>query len=225
MPSGQSTEAPCDMTTKLVHSEDPNALSAVRRVLAEQACFAMPTDTVYGLCADPRGDASVQSLFAAKGRPETKAIPVLLGSLDQLPEIAAVPLPPLAEHLAKHFWPGPLTLILEAGAGLPDALLAGGTTVAVRVVANPIFHRIALATGPLATTSANRSGGQDCQTAAQVMAQLGGRIPLVLDGGASPDTRPSTIVKPEGEGIRILRTGSLEPAVRRFAEQCGTSVL
>lgn len=223
MSSGQSMEAPCNMTTKL-YSEDPNALSAVRRVLAAQACFAMPTDTVYGLCADPRRDASVQSLFAAKGRPESKAIPVLLGSLAQLPEIAAVPLPPLTEHLAEHFWPGPLTLILEARKGLPDALLAGGTTVAVRVVANPVFHRIALATGPLATTSANRSGGRDCQTADQVMIQLAGRIPLVLDGGASPDTRPSTIVRPEGERIHILRTGSLEPAVRRFAEQCGASV-
>ena len=89
MPPGQSTEAPCNMTTKLMHSEDPDALLAVRRVLAAQACFAMPTDTVYGLCADPRGNASVQSLFAAKGRPESKAIPVLLGSLAQLPEIAA----------------------------------------------------------------------------------------------------------------------------------------
>lgn len=212
------------MTTKLVYSEDPASLSVVRRVLAEHGCFAMPTDTVYGLCADPRGNASVQSLFAAKGRPESKAIPVLLGSLEQLPEIAAMPLPPLAEHLAEHFWPGPLTLILEARAGLPDVLLAGGTTVAVRVVANPIFRRIALATGPLATTSANRSGGQDCQTAAQVMAQLGGRIPLVLDGGTSPDTRPSIIVRPEDEGLRILRTGSLEPAVRRFAEQRGASI-
>ena len=212
------------MLTKLVHSEDPDALPAVRRVLAEQACFAMPTDTVYGLCADPRGNTAVQSLFTAKGRPESKAIPVLLGSLEQLPEIAAVPLPALTARLAEHFWPGPLTLILEARAGLPDALLAGGTTVAVRVVANPVFRRVALATGPLATTSANRSGGQDCQTAAQVMAQLDGRIPLVLDGGASPDTRPSTIVSPVGKGIRILRTGSLEPAVRRFAEQCGASV-
>ena len=212
------------MLTKLVHSEAPDALPAVRQVLAEQACFAMPTDTVYGLCADPRGNKAVQSLFTAKGRPESKAIPVLLGSLEQLPEIAAVPLPPLTARLAEHFWPGPLTLILEARAGLPDALLAGGTTVAVRVVANPVFRRVALATGPLATTSANRSGGQDCQTAAQVMAQLDGRIPLVLDGGASPDTRPSTIVRPEGKGLRILRTGSLEPAVRRFAEQCGASV-
>ena len=212
------------MLTKLVHSEAPDALPAVRRVLAEQACFAMPTDTVYGLCADPRGNTAVQSLFAAKGRPESKAIPVLLGSLEQLPEIAAVPLPALTTRLAEHFWPGPLTLILEARAGLPDALLAGGTTVAVRVVANPVFRRVALATGPLATTSANRSGGQDCQTAAQVMAQLDGRIPLVLDGGASPDTRPSTIVSPAGKGIHILRTGSLEPAVRRFAEQCGASV-
>ena len=212
------------MSTQLVHSEDPDALPAVHRVLAAQACFAMPTDTVYGLCADPRGKASVQSLFVAKGRPESKAIPVLLGSIGQLPDIAAVPLPPLTERLAEHFWPGPLTLILKARADLPEALLAGGTTVAVRVVDNPVFHRVALATGPLATTSANRSGGKDCQTAAQVMAQLGGRIPLVIDGGPSPDTRPSTIVKPEGEGFRILRTGSLDPAVRRFAEQCGASV-
>lgn len=211
------------MHTAIVSAHDDQVLRRVQDILDARLSFALPTDTVYGLACrfdDPQG---IQSIYEAKGRPGHKALPVLLGTEDHLSQVTPPSRSPLLRALGERFWPGPLTLILEAGPHLPPDLLAGGSTVAVRVVAHPVFQSIAMVTGPLATTSANRSGDSDCGTAPAVLRQLRGRIPLIVDGGATPETRPSTIVEVQSDTATILREGSLSSAVRAFMQDWSAS--
>lgn len=189
-------------------------LDCVHRVLATGMPFALPTDTVYGLACAYDNPQAIRALYRVKGRPVGKAIPVLLGAMSQLPLVAPASRTDLTAQLMARFWPGPLTIILEAHPALPAALLADGTTVAVRVVDNPVFQAIALRMGPLATTSANLSGQSDCSRASDVLAQLQGRIPLIVDGGPTPETQPSTIVAVANDGITVIREGSLSTAIR-----------
>lgn len=202
--------------TTILAAAAPELRSRVQAAAAAHQPFALPTDTVYGLSCPFDDRVAIEALYRVKGRSKDKAIPVLLGTKAQL----ALVVPPwpsaLVKRLADHFWPGPLTIVMEARPGLPSALLGGGDTVAVRVVDHPVFQAVAAFTGPLATTSANLSGRPDCSDAQAVEAQLEGRIPLIVDGGRSPQSRPSTIVQAHGERLRILRAGSLSEAVQNL---------
>jgi L-threonylcarbamoyladenylate synthase len=162
---------------------------------------------VYGVGAVIWNEQAVRKLYEAKLRPADKAIPVLLADVTDLPLVAAHP----SRHalsLAKRLWPGPLTIVLPRVDGIPDEVTAGGATVAVRVPDHALVRALIRTTGaPLATTSANRSGQPSPVTAEEVVAQLGSRIPLVLDGGPCPGGAPSTIVDLTGPTPVILRSG------------------
>ena len=181
-------------------------------VLRSGGIVAFPTDTVYGIGAHAYLSAAVEQLYVAKGRPEVKAIPLLISSLAALPEVAAE-IPDQAYTLAARFWPGALTLVLRRTARVPDAVTSGGDTVAVRVPDHPVVQALIAALGaPLAATSANRSEQPAPATAGDVAAQLGGRIHLILDGGTCPGGVASTVLDLTVSPARILRQGGIPAA-------------
>ncbi len=176
--------------------------------------IAVPTDTVYGLVCRFNSSGAIEELYRVKDRPPEKALPVLIGDESQLAQVVAGPLPALARELIAAFWPGPLTLILPALPHLPPVLTAGGSTVGVRIPNQPFLRELARRAGPLASSSANRSGGPECSTAAEVLAQLDGRIPLLVDGGSTPLGQASTVLDLSTTPPRILREGPLGATVR-----------
>ena len=198
---------------------DPAALDLACALLADEQVIAAPTDTVYGVFARPASAVAIERLYLAKARPPDKAIPVLISDDAQLGALVRSPLPAAAIALMQQFWPGALTLILPALPHLPANLTAGQPTLAVRMPAHDGLRRLLRRTGPLAATSANRSGGDETHTAAEVAAQLDGRIPLILADDPPPtaDRGPaSTIVDCSGPVPTVLRAGPLDAAVRRL---------
>jgi L-threonylcarbamoyladenylate synthase len=194
--------------TALLPIHDAQAIEQALALLRGGAPIAFPTDTVYGVGASALDSAAVLRLYAVKRRPLTQAIPLLIADHADLAQVA-VEVPALALRLAR-LWPGALTLVLTAAAQLPDTLLAGGTTVAVRLPDHAWLRGLIRALGtPLAATSANLHGGPDPRTAAEVLEQLGGALPLVVDGGPTPGSVPSTIVDCTGAQPRLLRAGAL----------------
>jgi len=152
---------------------------------------------------------AVRKLYEAKLRPAGKAIPVLLADAADLALVAGS-LSGDALRLATRFWPGPLTLVVPRAERVPDEVTAGGATVAVRVPDHDLARALIREVGaPLAATSANLSGQPSPITAGEVVAQLGSRIALVLDGGACPGGIASTVVDLTGPAPVILRTGPL----------------
>jgi len=182
--------------TRLIKADLAGAVEEAAEALERGEVVAFPTDTVYGIAA---GHGNIEALFAAKGRPKERRIPILLSDASHLEASAIVT--PAARALAERFWPGPLTIVLVA---------PRRGTLAFRVPANDLARRlIAASGGGLPVTSANRSGHPDATTAAEVLEQLDGRIALVLDGGRTPGGVPSTVVDCTGNGIRILREGAI----------------
>lgn len=171
--------------------------------------MAFPTDTVYGVGAIAWDAVAVGKLYAAKLRSPDKAIPILLADPADL-ALVARDLTPAAVRIAERFWPGPLTLVVPRSERVPDAVTAGGDTVAVRVPAHDLARALIRAAGaPLATTSANLSGRPSPVTAAEVAAQLQGRIAMILDGGPCPGGVPSTVVDLTAGRPVILRPGPI----------------
>jgi L-threonylcarbamoyladenylate synthase len=195
------------METRVIPAASPEWLEEALTVLREGGVVAFPTDTVYGVGADPLREEAVAALFQAKGRPAEKAIPLLLSEASQM-EAVAREVPAAAEILARRFWPGPLSLVLRAREEVPPLVRAGGDTVALRMPAHPVALRLIAAFGrPLAVTSANLSGHPSPATAEEVLAQLQGRIPLLVDGGRCPGGEPSTVLDLTVDPPRVLRPG------------------
>lgn len=191
------------MTARLTPADIPTAADALR---AGQL-VAFPTETVYGLGANALDPAAVARIFAAKGRPATNPLIVHVADAAELGSVAAE-VPPLAAKLIAAFWPGPLTLVLPKIAGVPDAMTAGGPTVAVRCPNHPLARELLRAAEvPVAAPSANRSGELSPTTAEHVLASLGGRIEFVLDGGPCPGGLESTVLDVTGPVPRLLRPG------------------
>lgn len=187
------------MKTRLLQADAPGAVEEAAAALANGELVAFPTDTVYGLAC---GHDHVRKLYVAKDRPKEKRIPVLLSDATNLEASAMVT--PAARALALAFWPGPLTLVLVA---------PRRGTMAFRVPDHPVARRlIAASGGGLPVTSANRSGQGDARTAEAVMAQLDGRIALVLDGGPTTGGVASTVVDCTSDRIKILREGAIATA-------------
>ena len=154
--------------------------------------LAIPTDTVYGLGADPFNASAVQRLYTLKGRPDGKPIPLVLSSVDDVYRVAQN-LPDYFFHLTKRFWPGGLTIIVEAKDLLP-VLTAGGNTVGVRIPNNPLLLKILQAFGgPAAITSANLSGEPPATSVQEIGKSLASRIDMIVDGGKTPGPIPSTV--------------------------------
>lgn len=171
--------------------------------------IAIPTDTFYGLSADPFNLAAVERVFRVKGRPESQALPILVNSIEMaVTLIRDVPDPFLA--LANKFWPGALTLIVEATHRVPLKVTGNTGRVALRWpksnIANALIEAVE---GPITGTSANLSGQPSCSSAQQIVAQLNDRLPLILDSGDTGGTQASTIVRIDGDRWSIAREGAI----------------
>jgi L-threonylcarbamoyladenylate synthase len=193
------------MHTEILPPDYPQAILRAHALIQGGELVAFPTDTVYGLGASIHDPQAIDQLYVVKGRDAAKAIAVLIGELDDLPQIAQ-PMSREALLLAERFWPGPLTLVVARQSGLPDNL-SPLPTVGVRMPDHPVALALLRRTGPLAVTSANRSGRPNATTAREVHEQLGGLIPLILDGGRTPGGEPSTVVDCTASMPAILRPG------------------
>ncbi len=173
--------------------------------------LGMPTDTFYGLAADPFNLRAVERVYEIKSRSRHKPLSLLIQDTDQAEELAK-PLPEEFHALAKKFWPGPLTIIVKAASRLPLKVTANTGNVALRVPNAQIPIAVVQAAQiPITATSANLSGENECTTAIAVRDQLGMRIPIIVDGGTSPREIASTIVDLTDEEARwkILREGAI----------------
>ncbi len=201
----------------LIESDQPTSAIRAAEALRAGEVIAIPTDTVYGLAASLDHPAAIGRLYELKGRPRSKAVPILLGRFEDLQRVAADLSDPAIE-LANHFWPGALTLVVPAGDGLPSHVTAftsdGMRTVAVRVPDHGFARAvIAAAGGALAVTSANRTGESPALDAAGVMALAPVRASIVIDGGRVSGCIPSTIVLALASDVRVLRQGAIADEV------------
>ncbi|MDQ3200126.1 MAG: L-threonylcarbamoyladenylate synthase [Verrucomicrobiota bacterium] len=204
------------MKTEIAPTGSPNerAETVMRalELLRVGEVVALPTETVYGLAADALSAAAVVKIFETKERPRFDPLIVHLPERDWLEKLT---LPEsetqsLVEALTTQFWPGPLTIVLPRREIVPSIATAGLPTVAVRMSAHPVFTEIVRAFGkPLAAPSANRFGRISPTSAADVAEELSGRIPLVVDGGATQHGIESTVIAPRSGGIEILRSGPI----------------
>ncbi len=169
---------------------------------------AFPTDTVYGVGVDPFQPKAVRKLYQIKGRPIDKPIPILVGSTDAVERVAQK-LPPTFAQLAERFWPGGLTLIVEAKS-LPPEVTAGGHTVGVRMPDHPLalalLHRFG---GAIATTSANKSDAPPAISAEEVQSELGALVGIILDGGQTSTRIASTVLDLSVSPPQIRRQGGI----------------
>ena len=191
---------------------DSDGVAKAATIIASGGCVAVPTETVYGLAADATNGEAVAGIYAAKGRPSFNPLIVHVADFaaaERLAEFSDV-----AFALAQKHWPGPLTLVLPLRAGAPIASLvtAGLSTIAIRVPDHPVMQAMLAACGcPLAAPSANASGGISPTKAQHVERSLGGRIPMILDGGATGHGLESTIVAVREDGLlEVLRLGPID---------------
>lgn len=206
----------------IIHSPDQLAaiVTGTALLTAEQAALAahllqagklaaLPTETVYGLAANATQEGAVRAVYDAKGRPEQKPLNVLVDGMGMV-ETVCRDIPGDAYRLAEAFWPGPLTMILWGNGSLPPIVPAGGATQGVRCPDHPDTLAVIRALGrPLACPSANLSGHTSPKSAGDVLAQLGGRIDAVLDGGPCSVGVESTILDLTATPYRVLRQGGL----------------
>jgi L-threonylcarbamoyladenylate synthase len=183
----------------------------------------VPTDTFYGLSADPFNLAAIEAVFQAKGRPETKALPILVSSIEQAVTLMRE-VPDIFLVLAHKFWPGALTLVVEATHRLPLKVTGNSGRVALRWANSPIPTAIIEAVGgPITGTSANLSGFPSCTNAEQIVKQLGNCLPLILDAGDTGAVLASTIVRIDGDHWTLAREGALPEEEILKALKAGSS--
>jgi L-threonylcarbamoyladenylate synthase len=197
------------MQTRVLAFNDDNIAEAARLILAGQP-VAVPTETVYGLAADASNAAAVARIYAAKGRPSFNPLIVHVpdfAAAERIGEFGSA-----ARALAEQYWPGPLTLVvpLRENAGVASIVTAGLPTIGIRVPAHPAMQALLRAAArPLAAPSANASGSISPTRAEHVLKSLGGRIPLIIDGGPTERGLESTIIGATGQRLRLLRPGPI----------------
>lgn len=176
--------------------------------LKDGGVVAFPTDTVYGVGVDPFQPEAVRKLYQIKGRPIDKPIPILVGSVDDVDHVAQN-LPPIFSQLAERFWPGGLTLIVEAKS-LPPEVTAGGDTVGVRMPDHPLtLGLLQRFGGAIATTSANKSDEPPATSAEEVQSELGALVSVILDGGQTATKIASTVLDLSVSPPQIRRHGGI----------------
>ena len=191
-----------------MNSFSPRLLNQAVQLLRDGGVVAFPTDTVYGVGVDPFQPEAVRRLYRIKGRPEDKPIAILVGSIEDVARVAQTPSRTFS-RLADRFWPGGLTLIVETRE-LPPEITAGGSTVGVRMPDHPLTLELLRGFGgPIATTSANRSGENPATSAEEVGAQLGDRVNLIVDGGDTITKVASTVLDLSVSPPKILRHGGI----------------
>lgn len=184
------------------------ALDEAVNVVSRGGVVVLPTDTVYGIGADAFTPPAVQALLDAKGRGRQMPPPVLIADVATLDGLATG-VPASARSLAEAFWPGGLTLVVRAQPSLAWDLGETNGTVALRVPDHETARALLRRTGPLAVSSANRTGSPAAVTAQEAYDQLGDSVALYLDAGAAPGQVASTIVDATGERLRVLRAGAI----------------
>jgi L-threonylcarbamoyladenylate synthase len=201
------------MTAQLLAADDPHAIELAIQALMRGQLVAIPTETVYGVCALPT-DEAVERLIQAKRRATDKGIQLLIDTLEQARSVAVVT--PAAERLAERFWPGGLTIVLDRrqASDLTPLLSGGRPTLGLRLPDHDVPRALARRLGPIAASSANVSGEPDATNASLVARSLGDALALILDGGAVRGGTPSTVVDcSSGTGEpRVLREGAIAAA-------------
>ena len=200
-------------TIRQVDPEHPEAeaIAQAAERLRQGDLVAFPTETVYGLGANALDTEAVGRIYAAKGRPARNPVIVHVAEVSAVREIVTA-WPEAAMRLAEAFWPGPLTLVLPRHPRIPDIVTGGGPTVGVRIPAHPVAQALLRAAGvPVAAPSANRSLQLSPTRAEHVFQSLDGRIPLILDGGATSGGLESTVLDLSGAVPQLLRPGLLRP--------------
>ncbi len=178
-------------------------------VLLASGIVAFPTDTVYGLGVDATDSWAVDKLYAAKGRTRMKPVPLLVSDVEMALGLV-LEMPDAAKRLIDAFWPGPLTVVMRAGPRVPPAVTGGTGSVGLRMPDSPVALELVKALSrPVAAPSANLSGMEEISEASGVLKVFDGRIDLVVDGGASPGGRPSTVVDVTIKPACLVREGAL----------------
>jgi L-threonylcarbamoyladenylate synthase len=199
------------MRRVFVDPESPqrDAIQEAAKWILNGGIVAVPTDTLYGLAADPFSADAVARIFAVKGRTAERALPLIAADAAQVSAHFG-PLSAMAQRMAARFWPGPLTLLVPAPASLARDLTGGTGKVGVRVPANDVARAIcAMAGRPITATSANISGDPATSDPADVERTLGHRIDLLIDTGLTPGGAPSTIVDVTGAEPVLIRAGAI----------------
>lgn len=203
-----------------IDAPESHAIHYAASLIQRGRVVGIPTDTVYGLSADPYNLSAIERVFQVKGRAETKALPILVNSVEQ----AVVLTRDLPEHffdLAQKFWPGALTIVVEATHRLPLKVTGNSGRVALRWPKSQVAcELIECFGGPITGTSANLSGFPSCTNATALAKQLGDRLPLILDGGETGASLTSTIIALRGEDWSIIREGAVpEVEIRKVVEE------
>jgi len=188
------------------------AVQNIRSVLNSGGVIAFPTDTFYGLGADPFNPEAVSRIFQIKQRPADKPLLALIHSIDQITTLTDQ-VTPLTQFLMAQFWPGPLTLLFKAAPGLPGELTAGTGKVGVRLPAHLFTLQLLEALEcPLTAPSANLSGRGELSTAAEVVQVFGAQLDLIVDGGPAPGGKPSTVLDATTDPPTLFREGAVSRA-------------
>lgn len=197
------------MATVLQLNSTPSSqlIHQIVQCLQGGGIVTVPTDSFYALAVSPFNAMALERLMHIKGERNHKPFPVLVGDSSQLDQLTEM-IPDVARTLMGEFWPGLLTLVLQARSTLSPILTGGQGTIGVRQPNDPRVCELLKHTGPLTGTSANRTGQSPAQTAAEVIQQLGSVIDLIVDGGPTPGGQPSTVLQVEPE-LRIIRQGAI----------------
>ena len=178
-------------------------------VLRAGGVVAFPTETFYGLAVDAMNDGAIERIFAIKGRAFSNPIALIAGDKSGIGALVAE-IPVAAQRLMQAFWPGPLTLLFSASPRISPRLTAGTGKIGIRISSHPIAAGLAMRLGgPITATSANLSGAPECSNAAEVLANLGDRVDLVIDGGATPGGKGSTLLDITADPPVCLREGAI----------------
>ncbi|MCK5690159.1 threonylcarbamoyl-AMP synthase [Myxococcota bacterium] len=189
----------------------PDDFSRLEQAFSEDGLVAFPTESLYGLAVNPRSEGAIARLFELKERPPQKPIALIASDLEAVESVGELSWE--MKILAKEFWPGPLTLVLEASGGWPAALQAGRSTLGVRVSGLAIARDVARAAGGLVTaTSANKSGDAGSAHLDEVDAELLQKVSLIVDGGTCQGGVPSTVLGQSEEGLVVFREGAVSVA-------------
>ena len=191
-----------------IATETDAAIDAAVTAVMDGACIVLPTDTVYGIGADAFNAAAVRALLAAKGRGPDMPVPVLVGSWTTIDGLTMA-VSPVARTLIEAFWPGGLSLVIEHAPSLSWDLGDSRGTVMVRMPLHPVALDLLRMVGPMAVSSANRTGMPPATTAAAATEQLGDDVAVYLDGGPAPIGVASTVVDLTGGTPRVLRQGAV----------------
>jgi L-threonylcarbamoyladenylate synthase len=188
---------------------DPAVLGRAAAAISKGGIVAIPTDTLYGLAADPFNRQAIDRLFALKVRTADRALPLIACDIGQIEQMLGA-MTPIAKMLARTFWPGPLTLLIDAPEGLAARVTGGTGRVGVRVPAHQVARALCEICGlPLTATSANISGEPAQDDPERVAASIGEGVEMLIDAGRTPGGLPSTIVDVSGAAPVLVRAGAI----------------